>query len=111
MKRVILFSSQGLFRNGLRRLIGEATHIEIAATAAEAEKLARSDPSPIVLFDRTGLAEPDQEAELAAIMARLLAIPDIKIITVQLDAPTMQVYRFQHIANMSLDDLIHAIDT
>lgn len=110
-KRVLIVSSHGLFREGLKHILADTTDLTLtrhATSLQEAEDLARSEKVDVVIIDQADEAE-GQESRAAAI-TRLLAIPELRVITVGLNSGDLCVYRQERVEEASVEDLVAALN-
>ena len=110
-KRVLIVSSNGLFREGLKHMLANTADLTLTGqitTLQEAEELARSNEVDVVIIDQADEAE-GRESRAEAI-ARLLTVPNMRVITVGLDTGDMSVYRQKRVEAASVEDLVAALD-
>ena len=110
-KRVLIVSSNGLFREGLKHLLGKLPNLELmkqSASLDEAENLARQKKVDVVIIEQVEDAE--RCAKRAEADVRLLAIPDVRVISVGLDTGDMWIYKQRRVEEVSVEDLLVAID-
>lgn len=103
-KRVAILSSRGLFREGLRGILAEAARISVAASPEEIAGRLQSHEIDVVILDQEDGAPIDGD-----LLALWLAIPDVRIITVRLDAHDVQIYHHRQIAHATPQDLIDLV--
>lgn len=111
VKRVLIVSSNGLFREGLKRVLADTSNLTLTSHATslqEAEDLAQSQEVDVVIIDHADEAE-EQEIR-AATIARLLAVPEMRVITVGLNSGDLCVYRQERVEEASVEDLVAALD-
>ena len=110
-KRVLIVSSNGLFREGLKHILADTPNLTLTSHATslqEAEDLARSQEVDVVIIDQADEAE-GQENRTAAI-APLLEVPKLRVITVGLNSGDLCVYRQERVKEASVEDLVAALD-
>lgn len=110
-KRVLIVSSNGLFREGLKHILGKSHNVELmkqSASMDEAESLAREKKVDVVIVEQVEDAE--KSAKQTEAFARLLAIPDLRVISVGLDTGDMWIYKQTRVEEVSVEDLLAAID-
>ena len=88
MADVLILSSHALFRDGLSKLIGDVATTRPVSSVEEMVRLARSETVQAVILDQSDVDAPTGNQ----ILARLLAIPGLKVITVTLDADGVQIF-------------------
>ena len=110
-KRVLIVSSNGLFREGLKHILGKSSDLELmkqSASLDEAENLAREKKVDVVIIEH--LQNAEKQENRAEAVARLLAIPDVRVISVGLDTGDMWIYQQTRVEEVSVEDLLAAID-
>ncbi len=104
LKHVVIISSYGLFRNGLKRLLANVALVELANSIEQVEELVRVQPVDTVIIDRAENHIIDSE-----VIARLLSLPGVRVITVSLEADDKQVYQHEQVGEASVEDLVAAV--
>lgn len=110
-KRVLIVSSNGLFREGLKHILtnaADSTPTKQTTSLQEAEELAREEQVDVVIIDQADETE-GQESRTEAV-TRLLAIPGVRVISVGLTTGDMWVYKQERIEEVSVEDLVAALD-
>jgi DNA-binding NarL/FixJ family response regulator len=110
-KRVLIVSSNGLFREGLRHILGKSHDVELmkySTSLDEAEKLAREKKVDVVIIEQ--VEDTQRSTKHAEAVTRLLAIPDVRVISVSLDTGDMWIYKQTRVEEVSVEDLLAAID-
>ncbi len=109
-KRVLIVSSNGLFREGLKHILSNTADLAptIQTTSLqEAEELARSNQVDIVILDHAD--EPEQTKSQVNAISRLLSLPNLRVITVGLNTGELCVYRQERVEEASVNDLVAAL--
>jgi DNA-binding NarL/FixJ family response regulator len=104
-KRVVILSSRGLFREGLKRILAGVATVFLAASPDELAGQLSSRQIDVVILDQENDALPGSD-----LLAHWLALPGLRIITVRLDAHDMQIYYHQQIVPATPQDLIAAVE-
>lgn len=108
MKARILLIGQGLFLDGLTRILSEQPGTEVIAAAstwAEAHSIVDQENPNIVIVDHD---EPDlRETDLAPLLEGDTS--SLKVIYLTLSANKMIVHNRQQWTDVSVPDLIHAL--
>lgn len=107
VKRVLIVSSNGLFREGLKHILSDVADISLTrqtTSLQEAEELARSKQVDVVIVDQA------EEAERFEAVNRLLTSPCVRVIIVGLDSGDLRVYRQDCVEKASVEDLIAALE-
>jgi DNA-binding NarL/FixJ family response regulator len=104
-KQVVILSSRGLFREGLKRILAGVAMVFLAASPDELADRLSSQPIDVVILDQENDALPGSD-----LLAQWLALPGVRIITVRLDAHDMQIYYHQQIIPATPQDLIAAVE-
>jgi DNA-binding NarL/FixJ family response regulator len=110
-KRVLIVSSNGLFREGLKHLLGQSPNLALmkqSSSLDEAEHLAREKKVDVVIIEQ--MEDAQRSTKRAEAVARLLAIPDVRVISVGLDTGDMWIYQQTRVEEVSVEDLLAAID-
>ena len=111
VKQVLIVSSNGLFREGLKHILDKAADLELmkhTASLQEAEDLAREKQVDVVIIEQVEGAEmPEKRTET---VTRLLSIPGVRVISVDLNSADMWVYKQERVVEVSVEDLLAAID-
>ena len=110
-KRVLIVSSNGLFREGLKHILGKSPNLELmklSASLDEAESLARQKKVDVVIIEQVEDAE--RGTKYTEAIARLLAVPGLHVISVGLDTDDMWIYKQTRVKEVSVEDLLAAID-
>lgn len=110
-KRVLIVSSNGLFREGLKHILSKSHNVELmkySTSLVEAENLAREKKVDVVILEQ--VEDTEGSSKRAEVVARLLAIPDIRVISIGLDTGDMWIYKQERVAEVSTEDLLSAID-
>ncbi len=105
--RVALFSSHSLFREGLARVLANVPNLTIvgqATTYEDMEKLASEQTVNVILA-----AQVENDPACMETIGRLLLLNGVRVITVNLDESTMQVYRREPVGEASVEALIAAL--
>jgi DNA-binding NarL/FixJ family response regulator len=109
-KRVLIVSSYGLFREGLRRLLAEVADLVIldqVSSLKEANDLALQEKVDVVIVDQAeGINHQTSRNEA---LSYLIANPDVRVISVSLDTEDMRVYKQQRVVEASVEDLVAAL--
>ena len=110
-KRVLIVSSNGLFREGLKHILAntaDLTATRQTTSLQEAEKLARSGKVNVVIIDQAD--ETKGQESRAEAVSRLLSVPCLRVITVGLDTGDLWVYKQERVEEASVEDLVAALD-
>jgi len=110
-RRVLIVSSNGLYREGLRHILDNTAGLTLTrqtTSLQEAEELAREQQVDVVIIDCADETEW-QESRTAAV-TRLLAIPGVRVISVSINTGDMWVYRQERVEEVSVEDLVAALD-
>lgn len=109
-KDVVIVSANGLFREGLKRLLAKTALIKLATSIQGAEVMARTQNVDVVIVDQA-----DDQATRSEVISHLLSIPGLRVITVSLEADHIQVYyprghtQHREVSGASEEALIAAI--
>lgn len=104
VQQVMILSRHGLFRDGLHRVLSEVASVISVSTIQEAEQMARSRHVDVVLVDQN-----DDETSRDNTIARLLAIPNLKVVVVSLDTYSLRIYIQSRVQDATVEDLLAAI--
>ncbi len=104
MQQVMILSSHGLFRDGLNRVLSKVASVVSVSTIQEAEQMVRTEQIDVVLVDQN-----DDEASRDNTIARLLAIPNIKVVVVSLNTYSLRIYTQSHVQDATVEDLLAAV--
>ena len=110
-KRVLIVSSNGLFREGLKHILSDVADLSLTrqtTSLQEAEALAQSGQVDVVILDQAEEAE-GQDGRSEAV-DRLLAVPCLRVITVGLDSGDLWVYRQDCAEEASVENLVAALE-
>jgi DNA-binding NarL/FixJ family response regulator len=111
-KRVLIVSSNGLFREGLKHILANTADFTLTrqiSALQEAEEIARSNEVDVVIIDQAD--EAGGRESRAAAIARLLTVPNIRVITVGLDTGDLLVYKQERVEEASVEDLVAALNS
>jgi DNA-binding NarL/FixJ family response regulator len=111
LRRVLIVSHYGLFREGLKRILAASKDLEVVGheqSLPEAEKRVREGGVDVVIVDQA--IDVDNHSARSETLSRLLAIPDVQVITVSLETGDMWVYRQERLVQASDDDLVAALE-
>ena len=103
-RRVVILSSRGLFREGLKHLL---TDVAVATTAAfpeEVKDLMRHEAIDTVILD-----QEDYLVTQSDFICELLSSPGTRVFTVGLDVRDIQIYRHEEITQASAEALVAAV--
>lgn len=103
-KNVIILSSRGLFREGIKRLLADVAHVSFTTSWAEVQNRLRKQPVDAVIVD-----QQDAPAAYGDLIWDLLSRPGIRVITVSLDLTDIQIYHHQQVIQASPEALIAAV--
>lgn len=101
---VVIFSSHSLFREGLKRVLAEEPTVIItgyAQTVEEVVTLTQTHKPDFIIVERVEAGPLDADN-----IARLLTIPDVRVLTVSLDESDIQVYRREMFGEATAEKLI-----
>ncbi len=107
--RVLLLSSNSLFRNGLRRIVSHVAQVTTVDTLEEAKQFACSQVVDAVVIDQDDTAIWQDGRPLPEPLVQLLSIPGLKVIAVSLQSQMAQVYRHETVSTASVEDFLAAI--
>lgn len=110
-KHVLIVSSNGLFREGLRHILASSADLpptRQTTSLQEAEELARTKQVDIVILEAADETEGQDSGTEA--VTRLLAIPGVRVISVSLKTGDMRVYRQERVEEVSVEDLVAALN-
>jgi len=102
---VIILSSRGLFREGLKHLLAEVAVATTAAVPEEVKDLLRHDAIDTLILDE----EEDSVTHSDFICYLLLSRPGTRVFTVGLEVRDIQIYRHEEIAQASPEALVAAV--
>jgi hypothetical protein len=103
-RKVVILSSRGLFREGLKHLLAREVTPVAVTSAAEVDDLLRREAVDIVILD-----EEEDLVSNSDFVCRLLATPGRRVISVSLAVNEIHIYQHQRVANASPEALIAAI--
>ena len=110
VKRVLIVSSNGLFREGLKHILGKSADLELmehTPSLREAEELAQEKQIDVVILEQ--VEETDRLEKRADAVTRLLSIPGVRVISVDLNSADMWVYKQERVEEVSVEDLMAAL--
>jgi chemotaxis response regulator CheB len=110
-KRVLIVSPNGLFREVLKQILADAADLSLTrqtTSAQEAEELAAAQQVDVVIIEQ----EDDEEKRKSCpgFIARLLAVPGVRVICVGMRSGDMWVYKQERVEEVSVEDLLAALD-
>lgn len=109
-KRVLIVSSHTLFREGLKRLLADMGNVVVldqVGSLQKAHDLTRCDEVDIVIIDQDeGI---NHQASRNEAISYLLALPDVRVISVSLETDDMRVYKQERVVEASVEDLLAAL--
>ncbi len=98
---VLILSSHALFRDGLGKLIGDVATVRSVSSLDEMVRLARSEAVQAVILDQSDAdASTDNQT-----LARLLAIPGLKVITVTLNENVVRIFHREEVTTGAVQAL------
>jgi DNA-binding NarL/FixJ family response regulator len=103
-RNVIILSSRGLFREGIKRLLADVADVSLATSRAEVRDQLRNRPIDTVIVD-----QQDAPAAYGDLIWQLLSWPAMRVITVSLDMTDIQIYQHQQVTQASPEALIAAV--
>lgn len=103
-RNVIILSSRGLFREGIKRLLADVADVSLATSRAEVQDLLRDQSIDTVIVD-----QQDTPAAYGDLIWQLLSWPGMRVITVGLDMTDIQIYQHQQVIQASPEALIAAV--
>ena len=103
-RHVVILSSRGLFREGLKRLLADVASVALAPSIEEVEELVGRKPVDTVILDQGDRSTSDDD-----FVCQLLSEPNIRIITVGLDVRDIHIYQHRQVAQASPEALIAAV--
>ncbi len=103
-RNVVILSSRGLFREGLKHLLAHKATVALAISPAEVEALLRREPIDLVILD-----QEDDSASNSDFVCQLLSTPGRRVITVSLDVNEIHIYQHHQVAHASPEALIAAV--
>ena len=101
---VVILSSHSLFREGLKRVLAEEPMVKItgfAQTVEEVEQMTKPLKPDFVIVERV-----DEDPLDTDNIARLLEIPNVRVLTVSLEESDIQVYRRELFGEATAEKLI-----
>ncbi len=101
---VVILSSRGLFREGLRYLLAEVATVILAASPQEVADLLNSEQVDVVVVD-----QKEDPTTYLDFLFRLLSSYEVRVVTVRLDVSDIQVYRCEQVPHASPEALIAAV--
>jgi DNA-binding NarL/FixJ family response regulator len=101
---VVILSSRGLFREGLKHLLADNAVATTTAFPEEVKDMLRHEAIDTVILDQ----EEDSVSQRGFI-CELLSRPGTRVFTVGLDGRDIQVYRHEEIAQASVEALVSAV--
>ena len=110
-KRVLIVSSNGLFREGLRHILDNSADLTLTrqtTSLQEAEQLTREKRVDVVIVEQAD--EIDGQDSRAEAFTRLLTMPGVRVISVSLASGDMWVYRQERVEEVSVEDLVAALE-
>ncbi len=107
--RVLLLSSNSLFRNGLRRIVSHVAQVTTVDSVEEAKQLACAQVVDAVVIDQDDTVTWADGRLLPEILGQLLSVPGLKVIAVSLQCQTIQVYRHETVSTASVEDFLATI--
>lgn len=105
--RVAIFSAPGLFREGLKRILEDVSTVHVtgfAGSVEEVEAMEGEDKPDFIIVERVEDDPGHNEA-----LTRLLAIPDVQVISLSLDETDIQIYRRKLVGEATAEKLIAAL--
>ena len=109
-KKVLIVSSNGLFREGLKHILADTTDLaqmDQVSSLQEAEELVRMGQADVVICVRCDKGE-GQECCVNNITSLLLR-PRVRVIVVSLKTGDLSIYSREKIEEASDEDLVAAI--
>lgn len=103
-KRVVIISSHGIFRDGLKRLLAKVALVELADSIEKVEDLMHKQQVDVVIVDRAEDRMTNSET-----ISRLLSVPGVRVITVSLEGDDMQIFQHKQVGEVSVEDLVAAV--
>lgn len=103
-RSVIILSSRGLFREGIKRLLADVADVALAASQAEVQDRLRYQRVDTVIVD-----QQHTPAAYGDFIWQLLSRPGMRVITVSLDLTDIQIYQHQQVKQASPEALIAAV--
>jgi DNA-binding NarL/FixJ family response regulator len=110
-KRVLIVSANGLFREGLKHILDNSAGLTLTrqtTSLIEAEELAREKQVDVVIIDCAD--ETEGRVSPNGAVTCLLAIPGVRVISVGLNTGDMWIYRQERVEEVSVEDLMAALD-
>ena len=103
-RHVVILSSRGLFREGLKRLLADVASVALATSIEEVEELVGRKPVDTVIVD-----QEDRSISYDDFVCQLLFMPNMRVVTVGLDVRDIHIYRHRQVAQASPEALIAAV--
>ena len=103
-RNVIILSSRGLFREGIKRLLTDVAQVALATSRAEVQERLRKQAIDAVIVD-----QQDAPAAYGDLIWQLLSWPAMRVIAVSLDMTDIQIYQHQQVTQASPEALIAAV--
>ena len=103
-RRVVILSSRGLFREGLKHLLADTAVTTTATFPQEVKDLMRHEKIDTVILD-----QEDNSVAHSDFICELLSSPGTRVFTVGLDVRDIQTYRHEEIAQASAEALVAAV--
>ena len=104
-RRVVILSSRGLFREGLKHLLTEVAVATTAAFPEEVKDLLHHEAIDTLILDQ----EDDSVSHSDFLCYLLLSRPGTRVFTVGLEVSDIQIYRHEEIAQASAEALVAAV--
>lgn len=109
MPHVLIYSPNTLFRDGLRRLIGDVAVVRVFSDLAALEAWLGVESVDTVVIDMETTGAMHAGSVFAETVTRLLRTPTLTVIQVNLETDAMQIYRHEEIGSASVEALRQAI--
>jgi DNA-binding NarL/FixJ family response regulator len=109
-KSVLIISSNGLFREGLKHVLADTTDLAQmvqVSTLQEAEEMMRIGQVDVVIIVLDDQAEGQEDRAKA--ITSLLSRPGVRVIVVSMKARDLCIYRQERIEEASVEDLVAAL--
>lgn len=109
-KQVLIVSTHGLFREGLKHILAGEIDLALAKFATsiqEAEEQAQAGHVDVVIVAQE--YEKDKPPLLDKTFSRLLQIPGLRVIAASLDSGDLWIYRHELVIEASVEDLVAAL--
>ncbi len=104
-RRVVILSSRGLFREGLKHLLADTAVTTTATFPEEVRDLMRHQAIDTLILDQ----EDNSVTHSDFVCHLLLSRPGTRVFTVGLDVRDIQIYRHEEIAQASAEALVAAV--